>query len=659
MWEADRAQFQSPHPILLSCVLRKQLVLIALLVLCLRFPFLNQALQGDDVNYLYGAEHAQIDPLHPNHARYAFLGQMVDMRGHPHPPLNAWFLAGLIALLHDVREVPFHAAYIVFSLIAAVSALLLSKRFTTHALAATVLFLVTPAFVINGTSLESDLPFVAFWLASIALYVEAVNRTSVLLLCGSAVAQTLAALAAYQAVMLLPILLLYALLNGKKWKPAWIGALIAPVVLGLWQLYERSTTAEFPASVLAGYMQTYGLQVFSQKLKNAGALTAHLGWTLFPLAALAGFWKVGRTAQVVWCVLTVGGVFLDPNPLFWASASVGVLVLLWCIENHRDFLAAWILIFFGAALIVFFAGSARYLLPLVLPLAILASRRVQESWLYAAAACELLLSLSLASVNYRHWDGYRQFARSLAAQSEGKRTWINGEWGLRFYLEQQGALPLMRDQAMHPGEVVASSTLAYPAPFTVPGGILAPLEERTITSALPLRLAALNSRSAYSTAGLGLRPFDISTGPIDRVRAELVIAARPEREFLPMNAPDSARHIVSGIYDLEDAKTRWMSATAVLLLKSPPQAQPLEVQFYIPPVAPARQVRVYVDGQQVADKAYEGPGSYTLTTPPLKPAGPSATISISVDKTFSVPGDRRVLGMILIEAGFRRRTAIH
>lgn len=638
---------------LLSCWLRKQLLLVSLLVLCLRLPFLNQAIQGDDINYLYGAEHAQIDPLHPNHARYAFLGQMVDMRGHPHPPLNAWVLAALIALFHDVREVPFHAAYILFSLIAAASALLLARRFTPYPLAATVLFLVTPAFVINGNSLESDLPHVAFWLASIALYVTAVDRQSPILLCCSGAAMTLAALAAYQSVVLLPILILY----GRKWKPAWIGALIAPVVLGLWQLYERSTTGELPASVLAGYMQSYQLQVFTQKLKNATALTAHLGWIVFPAMTVPAFWRIGRTARVIWCVLTVGGIFVDANPLFWISASVGALVLLWCIENYRDFLCAWILIFFGAALIVFFAGSARYLLPLVLPVAILASRRVDRRWLFAAAALELSLSMSLALVNYQHWDGYRQFARALAPQVQYERTWINGEWGLRFYLEEQGAVPLMRDQAVHAGEVVVSSSLAYPVPFTAPGGVLAPLvalgEQRTITSGIPLRLAALNSRSAYSTAGLGLRPFDISTGPIDQVRAELVVAAQPDLEYLPMNAPEAARHIVSGIYELEDGKTRWMSGTAVLLLKSPVQPEPVQVQFYIPPPAPARQVRIYVDRQLAADHTYLGPGPYSLRTAPIKPVGTSATVTITVNKTFSVPGDRRELGMILVEAGFK------
>jgi 4-amino-4-deoxy-L-arabinose transferase-like glycosyltransferase len=151
-----------------------------LFALALRLPFLNQAIQGDDVYYLYGAQHAQIDPLHPMHARYVFLGQMVDMRGHPHPPLNAWYLGLLLAVFKDVSEIPFHAAYILFSLIAALSALSLAQRFSPYPLTATLLFLATPAFVINGNSLKADLPFVAFFLLATALFVGALVIITVL-----------------------------------------------------------------------------------------------------------------------------------------------------------------------------------------------------------------------------------------------------------------------------------------------------------------------------------------------------------------------------------------------------------------------------------------------------------------------------------------------
>ena len=80
---------------------------------------------------------------------------------------------------------------------------------------------------------------------------------------------------------------------------------------------------------------------------------------------------------------------------------------------------------------------------------------------------------------------------ALKSDAQSKRVWINGEWGLRYYLESEGGLPLHQGQAIRPGEVVASSKLGYPIAFTTGGGVLAPIAERTLTSAIPLRLVAL------------------------------------------------------------------------------------------------------------------------------------------------------------------------
>ncbi len=194
----------------------KQALLIAALVLALRLPFLHQAIQGDDLYYLYGAEHAQIDPLHPTHAHYVFRGDMVDMRGQSHPPLNSWILGALLAAFGDVKEVPFHLFYIVFSLIAALAMLALARRFSDRPLLATLLFCAVPAFVVNGNSLEADLPFLAFWMTAMALFVYAVDRDSMPALAGSALAAGLAALDAYQGVFLTPILALYVFQQRRK-----------------------------------------------------------------------------------------------------------------------------------------------------------------------------------------------------------------------------------------------------------------------------------------------------------------------------------------------------------------------------------------------------------------------------------------------------------
>ena len=176
--------------------------LILAFTVLIRLPFLNQPVQGDDDIYITEAAHAQIEPLHPANVRYVFKGDAVDLRGHSHPPLNAWPLAILVAIFGEVREVPFHAAYIVFSLIAAWSMWSLAQRFSPHPVWATLLFCAVPAFVVNGNSFEPDIPFLAFWMASIALFVSGSIGWS-------AAAMALASLEAYQAAFLIPILLMW------------------------------------------------------------------------------------------------------------------------------------------------------------------------------------------------------------------------------------------------------------------------------------------------------------------------------------------------------------------------------------------------------------------------------------------------------------------
>ena len=624
--------------------MRRQFILIALVVLALRLPFLNQAFQGDDVLYLTEAAHAQIEPLHPKNTEYVFMGRDIDMRGQSHPPLNAWFLALLIAIGHRVSEIPFHAAYILFSLLAAFSALAIARRFSPRPLLATMLFLAAPAFVINGTSLEADLPFVALWLLATALYIYAVDRESIPLLMASALAMAFTALAAYQSVLLVPILFLY----GRKWRAARIAAFTPLAVLLAWNAFERLSTGATPAGVLASYMSSYGLQAFTQKIKSGVALTGHLAWLVFPT-----LWIPSLAIAPFAIAAAIAGAFYDWNPLFWGSIAIGVGMLVWCGRHARDFLSQWVLIFFAGALVIFFAGSARYLLPIALPIAILATQRVGSRLLAISLAAGFALSIALAMVNYQHWDGYRQFALAIEPDVKTKRVWINGEWGLRYYLQSEGGLPLHQGQAIHAGEMVVSSKLSYPIPFSSGGGVLAPVAERFITSSIPLRTVALNGRAAYSTTMFGLRPFDISSAPIDQLSAQLMIERKPTLTDLPMNAPEAGQQIVSGVYQLENGQWRWMSRNATVLLKPPMEPAPLSVRFTIPAGSPARHVTVALDDQTVASGNYSAPGAYTLSSMPVKPQGDSARVTVAVDKSFSAPGDSRDLGIILSEVGFR------
>jgi hypothetical protein len=584
-----------------------RLALVLAVVLLIRLPFLNQAIQGDDVYYLAAAEHAQIDPLDPNHVQYVFLGDRVDLRGFPHPPFNAWFLALLLAVTGDIREVPFHAAYILFSVVAALAMWSLAKRFSPHPLWATLLFVAVPAFVVNGNSLESDLPFLTFWMASVACFVAGKWIPA-------AIVMALAALSAFQAVFLTPILAVYVWLYRRKDRTAWLLTLVPPAAILAWELFERLSSGALPAAVAAGYMSSYGLQALANKLRNAAALTVHACFLVFP------------------------------------ALLPGAILLAWKRRGRETaFLAAWIALFFGGAVVVFFAGSARYLLPMAAPVALLVSR-LRPRWLAIGFAAQMALSLALATVNYQHWDGYRRFARQIRAATAGRRVYINGEWGLRYYLEADGGLPLERGQVLRAGDIVVSSRLAYPVEFTAPTATIA---EQPLRASLPLQLIGLEARSGYSTASKGLRPFDISTAPIDIVRAAVVLDRHPALAYLPMNAPEAPAQIVSGLYDVEGGAWRWMSASAVVLLKSPAQPLPIEAVFTIPDPAPARHVELLLDGRVVASETYSGPGAYTLKSPPQSPAGETATVTLTLDRTFSVPGDRRELGVVVSSIGFR------
>ena len=623
----------------------KTLAIIAL-VIALRLPFLHQPVQGDDVYYLYGAEHAQIDPLHPLNTRYMFLGDMVDMRGHPHGPVDPWILGILLAAWGDIREVPFHLAYTLFSIVAAMSMWSLARRFCERPFTATLLFLAVPAFVVNGNSFEADLAFLAFWMASVALFVRAVEKGSAAALAGSAATAALAGLTAYQSVLLTPILAVYLFQRRRTWAAAWMALLAAPVAIAAWQLWEWSSRGALPAAVLIGYMRAYSFHKTSQTLRSMAALIVHSAWIVSPVLVIAGFWTKAKWRLGTAALAMVAAAVYDLNPLFWASAGCGVLLLTWLAAEARryDFLALWAAIFFTGAMLIFFAGSARYLLPIAAPIAIFAARGSAPRWLAAGFALQLILSLGLAAANYQHWDGYRRFAAKSASDAAGHRVWVNAEWGLRYYLETEGALPLSRDQVVQPGDTIISSELAHPVAVNAP---LAQVSAADIVPGIPLRLISLSRRSAYSSAGEGLLPFEISAAPADRVRADVVVDRKPTLSYLDPHDPQAPVHILSGLFP-----DGWMSDQASVLLKVPDKATSVEVVLRIHDLSTARRIQLLVDGQQVAEDTFPGPNSYRLSVP-YHPASPTATVSIAVDKTFSAPGDQRKLGVIITGVGFR------
>ncbi|MBI3208210.1 MAG: hypothetical protein HYZ37_04815, partial [Candidatus Solibacter usitatus] len=476
------------------------------------------------------------------------------------------------------------------------------------------------------------------------------DKASLGWLAASMVAMPFAAMTAFQSVLLVPVLGVYLWRERRTWRPAWAALLVIPLVFGGWQLWERSGSEQIPAGTLVAYFRKYGWQSLANKGKNAVTLTAHLG-----LLGLAAFLRPSFP-QAAWIggIAVVTGLALDPHPLFVIPFAGGVMVVAWCIRHRDDFLAQWTLLFFAAALVIFFAGSARYLLPLAAPVVFLSVRLLsaRPKILWGAAAANLSVSLALASVNYQQWNACKEFVKAAGIEDQTARVWVNSEHGLRFYAESAGAVPLERGQSIRPGEFLLANRLASRVPFTTGGSALVPLREMVVTSAIPLRIVGAGAKSGYSTSEMGFRVFDWNSGPIDVIRLDRAVERKPVLSYLPMNAAEAASQIVSGVENLEENRYRWMGKRAVLLLKRPPAATPIEIEFFLHEKATAKNMIVSLDGKQIANEPLTQ-GARTIRMGPYMPAGETATLIIEVDNTFSVPGDQRVLGAILIGAGFR------
>ncbi len=636
--------------------MRREVLIVVAFVLLLRLPFLGIPAQWDDFNYLSAGEYALTNPAHPSWFEFVFHGRTVDMRGHPHPPGVAWIIAALLAVLGPFREAPFHAAFLAFSLTAALSMYALARRFVPgRALIATLLFLVVPASMVSGTSFESDMPLLGFWMLAAALYVEAVERRSAALLAGAAAAMGAAAMVAYSSFLLAPVGALFLWQRRRGWRVAW-AALAAPVaVIATYQIYERLTGGALPAGELLGHFQTHGFQRLEMKLKNAVALLGHLGLMVAPVVWLA---LVRRwTLAAAFVVPAAAAAFFDAHPLFWGPAGLGCLVLAWSWGRVRDgekrFLAGWLLLYFAAAVVIFFAGAARYLLPLAAPLVLLVVQALagRPVWLRAALVINLVLGLGAAWVNFEHWRDSRAFAREAASRVAGAPLWTSAEWGARYYAERAGARPLLTGQTLAPGDFLLESALSGNVEHSRGGNRMAVRLEREIRPRLPLRLAGLDARAGYATVGFGLRAFGWSTGPVDRLRLLEAVPMEASLSWLRMSDPAAADHLLDGVYGLEQGEWRWAAPRSSYRLLAPGRAAAVAAVIHLPAEAPGRRVRLELDDKVIAERTLAGEGRHRIESGLVEESGP-VTLTLQIDQGFRPAGDRRELGLIVLELGF-------
>lgn len=637
--------------------MRRDLLILAAVVLLLRLPFLALPVQGDDVYYLLFAENALTDPWHALQMGFPFQGETVWAAGHTRPPFNAYWLALLRVVFGPPGEALYHAAYLLFSLAAVAAMYSLARRFSAPPLLCSLALAAAPAFLVNGTKLEADLPLLAFWLAGFAFFTYGRYRFALPLL-------AFAGLCAYQSIFAAPILAHWAWFHDRKNPAAWLAAAAAPLALLAWQLWERAAAGAAPAEVLAGYFVSYDLLAWERKAKSALALVAHLGFALSPLLVGFGIGSRAIGAAAAGVGLLAGGAAsgytVPERLLLGAAAASGAAVLLSCAAALRrgragddGFLAAWLLVFFAGSVAAFYAGSARYLLPAVPALAILVFRARPPRKLAAGAlGLHFCLGLGLAGVEYEQACRYQEFAKEIGRLAGSKPVVTNAEWGLRHYLVEDGAEPLLRDRVLLPETVYVESELASRIPHGVQGR-KTEIARARIAGRIPLTTIGRGTRSGYSSCEFGVLPFGLGARPADTVTAYAIGAPQPTAGYLRMRSAEADEQLLSGFWPPPgEAPWRWMGKQGAGLLLAPPNASKFKLRCFVPDEAPARWVEVRLDGTPLIDRRLEGPGMHDLEAPVSVAPGAVARFTIAVDRTWSPPGDARNLGLVVQELGF-------
>ncbi|MFA6001190.1 MAG: glycosyltransferase family 39 protein [Thermoleophilia bacterium] len=522
------------------------------LVLLFALPFINQAFHWDDRDYIEFAKVQARDITQTNLTDYSYRGQyFIKGLRNPHAPLLTTYLSLLLRSGAQVSEPLFHAAYLIFPLIAALSMYALSRRFTRHPLIATLLLVSSPGFLIMSHNLMDNLPGVSLSLASAALFIWGADKGNFKLLLGSGIMMALAVMTAYQSLTIIPVLMAYALLNRNFQQKTYLPFVIPLAVYGLWRMYIKSRYGYAPAvSYKAGLH--FDWQVRSMIVFIGGTIVFPLSFLVLflrsrmdimiaflafpPLITWAAIYYLGRGEidffQAFQLAILIAAGFM----ILYRMILAGISGLMGWAQNRKGWAdPVFLLVWFLSVILVQMVFkipyvAVRHLLLLFPPVILLFIREAEALWpmrprlrgvfVYTTLALTMFLGLSAAYADYRMAGTYREVAGQMKERygdNPGK-VWSLGEFDFRYYMEQQGFEYLGVKSVANSGDLVISS-------YVCSTGVVAPLPEgyyRVLSREEPSSAYPVRSMNPWAAAGfygnlMGPLPISISDAKLDEI----------------------------------------------------------------------------------------------------------------------------------------------
>ncbi len=516
-------------------------------------PFVYKAFHLDDTVFVWLAREKLNNPLALGLPDHGYEGNFFSLYLDTHPPLLTSYLSLLIRMFGGSSEAGLHIGLIIFPTLAAVSMFFLARRFTDRPLTAALLLIVTPGFMVMTQSVMTDVPALSLWLAAIASYVYAVDRDEKRLLALAGVFTSLAILTTYQSLSLVPLLFVYALLKRRiTWKTM-LPLMAALAVFGAIVFYYFLATGGPPK-----LSYSIGLNLAPVFIANKILSTVSVigGAMVFPVIMALGMLK-GKKEYLSFAALfvvmflfflskvasgqyTLLSVFLQ---VFFYSAGLLAVYRFFNAgadavftddrsEKDRDniFLILWISGVLVYSILLLPYASTRYLLPLFPPVVLMFVRYARgiitdrTRWLrfaIAAVACTAVTGVAVSIADYQLAGVYRDFASSYSGQlgSEGHKIWFAGEFGLRFYLEDNGGQYLTKqDNSPAPGDhvILSHGLIAYFISDEL-NSRLQPEQRIDYRGSWPVRVEDPGSQAGFYDQFHGNVPYSLSKEPVETI----------------------------------------------------------------------------------------------------------------------------------------------
>lgn len=520
-------------------------VLVVLAVVATLIPFVNKAFHIDDPLFIWMAQQISRFPGDPYGFNVTWYWTAEPISSvMQNPPLSSYF-AAVAGTNLGWSEPAMHSAFLLPAVGAILGTFFLARRFTDSPLAAALLTLFTPVFLVSATSVMCDVLVLALWVWSIECWLRGLEKNSWLLFLLASILVAAAALTKYFGISL--VLLLVAFTIARDWR-LWPRLLFLVIPIFVVAIYEMITKAKYGHGLLLGataYPWTWNPTAERHIFQTFVTGLSFLGGGLISIifyGSILKRWKLLVAGLVIFaamvplfyffCARGIGHQAESITPIagqgaLFATIALGILTLAVVDLVQRRtaeslLLCLWLLGTFLFGTFLNWSVTSRALLPAAPAVAILAVRQLNSNtrglslwWPLLPAAA---ISLIVATADCKLANTAREAARQFHNQFGGElmTVWFEGHWGFQYYMEKWGAKSLPEEYS----RVISGDLVIIPLnntnTFSLPGERFAVLRHAEYAP-LSFLTTMSNERSVgfYSSA-VGPLPWAFVDVPMER-----------------------------------------------------------------------------------------------------------------------------------------------